>query len=265
MGNFTEIYNWLLIIMSVAGLAVFIALFFVDAGYGILYDRKWGAPVSNKLGWFIMEAPVCIAMTALWVVSDRTFNLIPLLFFILFQTHYIQRAFIFPLLIVGKSKMPLSIVAMGFTFNLINSIMQGGWIFFLSPENYYGDGLSWLCKPQFIIGIILFLVGYTINLNSDYLIRKIRREKQNMTKSDLKHFLPEGGMFKYVTSANYFGEIVEWTGFAILTWSLPGVIFAWWTIANLVPRAASTYKKYRADYGPAIQEKKLKRVFPFIY
>ena len=27
-------------------------------------------------------------------------------------------------------------------------------------------------------------------------------------------------MFEYVSGANFFGEIVEWTGFAIATWSL---------------------------------------------
>ena len=26
-------------------------------------------------------------------------------------------------------------------------------------------------------------------------------------------------MFEYVSGANFFGEIVEWTGFAIATWS----------------------------------------------
>ena len=124
MGNFAEIYNWLLIIMSVAGLAVFIALFYIDAGYGILYNRKWGAAISNKPGWFIMEVPVFIAMTTLWALSGRSFEAIPLIFLIIFQTHYIQRAFIFPFLLVGSSKMPVSIVAMGFTFNLINSVMQ---------------------------------------------------------------------------------------------------------------------------------------------
>jgi len=265
MENFAEIYNWLLIIMSVAGLAVFIALFYIDAGYGILYNRKWGAAISNKPGWFIMEVPVFIAMTTLWAVSGRSFETVPLIFLIIFQTHYIQRAFIFPFLLVGSSKMPVSIVAMGFTFNLINSVMQGGWIFYFSPGGYYGEGLSWLSTPQFIAGTALFLCGLTINLHSDYLIREVRRKNQKSGNTERKHFLPEKGLFRYVTSANYFGEIVEWTGFAILTWSLPGAIFAWWTFANLVPRAASTYKKYRAQYGPVIQEKKLKRVFPFIY
>ena len=98
-----------------------------------------------------------------------------------------------------------------------------------------------------------------ININSDSVIRHLRKP------GDTNHYLPQKGMYKYVTSANYFGEIVEWTGFAILTWSLSGVIFAWWTFANLVPRAASIYKRYLEEFGPQVKEKRLKRVFPFIY
>ena len=54
---------------------------------------------------------------------------------------------------------------------------------------------------------------------------------------DTRHYLPQKGMYRYVTSANYFGEILEWAGWAILTCSLSGLVFLWWTIANLVPRA----------------------------
>jgi 3-oxo-5-alpha-steroid 4-dehydrogenase 1 len=98
-----------------------------------------------------------------------------------------------------------------------------------------------------------------INLNSDHVIRNLR------APGDTKHYLPKKNMYRYVTSANYFGEIVEWTGFAILTWSLPGLIFVLWTCANLVPRANSIYHKYKKEFGDEFNERKLKRIFPFIY
>jgi len=72
-------------------------------------------------------------------------------------------------------------------------------------------------------------------------------------------------MFRYVTSANYFGEIVEWIGFAILTWSLSGAVFAIWTFANLVPRANTIYHKYLGMFGDEVKKRRLKRVIPFIY
>ena len=74
-----------------------------------------------------------------------------------------------------------------------------------------------------------------------------------------------GGMFKYVSSANYYGEITEWFGFAILTWSLPGIIFCMWTFANLAPRANSLYEKYAKEFGEEFTSLKRKRLIPFIY
>ena len=33
---------------------------------------------------------------------------------------------------------------------------------------------------------------------------------------------------KYLSAPNYFGEIIEWLGWAILTWSLSGIVFLIW-------------------------------------
>ena len=125
--------------------------------------------------------------------------------------------------------MPIAIMLMGVIFNTINGYLQGEWIFFLAPEGLYTE--AWLTTPQFIIGSILFFIGMGVNIHSDYVIRHLRKP------GDTNHYLPKKGMYKYVTSANYFGEIIEWSGFAILTWSLPGLLFVVWTCANLVPRA----------------------------
>lgn len=151
--------------------------------------------------------------------------------------------------------MPAGIMLMGITFNILNGYMQGEWIFHLAPQDMYTE--SWLYSPQFIIGTILFFTGMGINIHSDHIVRHLRKP------GDTKHYLPKGGMFNYVTSANYFGEIVEWCGFAILTWSASGAVFAWWTFANLVPRANTIYHKYKAMFGNELGNRK--RVIPFIY
>ena len=63
--------------------------------------------------------------------------------------------------------------------------------------------------------------------------------------------IPQGGLYEWVSCPNYLGEIIEWAGWAIATWSLPGFAFAVWTIANLAPRARSHHAWYQrtfADY-----------------
>lgn len=249
-------FNIFLLVMAVIALGVFAALYFFEAGYGYLFDPKYGRPIPNRVAWVLMESPVFITMTILWALSDRAFEAAPLALFIIFQTHYFQRSFIFPLLIRGNSKMPCGIMILGMVFNTLNALMQGGWIFFYSPDGYYDD---WFAKPYFYIGAAVFLFGFCVNLHSDYIIRHLRKP------GDTKHYIPCGGMFRYVSSANYFGELTEWVGFAIASWSWAGVIFAWWTFANLAPRANSLYKRYEKEFGEEFTSLKRKRIIPFIY
>ena len=188
------IFDTFLIVMAVTAVIVFIALQFVEAGYGMMYTKKWGPAINNRLGWVMMEAPVFIVMAILWWCSSRRAEVAPLVMFLLFELHYFQRSFIFPLLIRTKGKMPLSIILMGVLFNVLNALMQGGWIFYISPADRYPS--SWLLSPQFIIGTVIFISGMVINIHSDSVIRNLRKP------GDTKHYLPKKGMFRYVTSAN---------------------------------------------------------------
>ena len=143
--------------MTALAVVVFIALFFVRAGYGMLRDGKWGPKIDNRLGWIAMEAPVFIAMCILCLCSPRRGDAVCLVFFGLFQLHYLNRAFVYPLLLKGRSTMPLGIVLMGVTFNVLNALMQGGWIFYIAPEGYYTP--QWLLSPQFIVGTLICRVS----------------------------------------------------------------------------------------------------------
>ena len=74
----------------------------------------------------------------------------------------------------------------------------------------------------------------------------------------------QGGMFEYVSGANFFGEMVEWAGFAVACWSLPALAFALFTWSNIGPRAVQHHRnyleKFRGEY-PANR----KAVIPFVY
>ncbi|MBQ5710592.1 MAG: hypothetical protein IIV76_04160, partial [Alistipes sp.] len=93
-----ETYNTFLWIMAAVAVVVFVALYFVEAGYGYLFNPKFGFPVPNKVAWVLMECPVFFAMAALWWLSPVRFEAAPLVLFAVFQMHYFQRSFIFPLL-----------------------------------------------------------------------------------------------------------------------------------------------------------------------
>lgn len=252
-----EYFNFMLIAMAVLAVIVFVALHFVEAGYGMMYTRRWGVTVNNRLGWVLMEAPVFVAMAVLWYCSARRYEIAPVVMFLLFELHYFQRSFVFPLLIRGNGRMPVSIILMGIVFNLLNAVMQGGWIFYVSPADRYPE--SWLYSPEFIAGTSIFFAGMAINIHSDNVIRNLRKP------GDTRHYIPQKGMFRYVSSANYFGEFVEWAGFAVLTWSWAGAVFALWTFANLAPRAGKIHSRYEKEFGERFSRLNVKKIIPFIY
>lgn len=253
-----EAFDVFLGVMSATALCVFIALYFVKAGYGIFRTASWGISINNKLAWVLMEAPVFFVMLALWVHSGVGTTVPEFLFLLLFLLHYFQRSFVFPFLMKGKSRMPLAIMSMGIVFNLLNGVMQAGGLFYFPAGKLYADGWYYFLAPQVIAGLLLFFIGMAINLHSDSVIRHLRKP------GDTRHYLPDKGLYRYVTSANYFGELVEWTGFALLTTSLAAWVFVWWTFANLVPRADAIHKHYREEFGDAAVGRR-KRIIPFIY
>lgn len=236
---------------------VFIALQHVTAGYGMMYSKKWGPSVGNRAGWIMMEAPAFLAMLALWLLSARRWDPAPMVMCLLFLIHYFHRSFIFPLRMRGNSRMPLAIVLMGMTFNVVNAYLIGAWLFYVSPAERYPA--SWLTSPLFLLGIVVFIAGMAINMHSDNVIRHLRKP------GDTRHYIPRGGMFRFVTSANYLGEFVEWTGYAILTWSLGGLIFALWTFANLAPRARRIHERYLREFGKEYSCLGRRYILPFLY
>lgn len=90
-----------------------------------------------------------------------------------------------------------------------------------------------LCQKYYqnAIGTLTFITGMVINITSDLILRNLRKNG----KSDYK--IPYGGLFEYVSGANYFGECIEWAGYALVTRTLPAFAFAFFTLCNLAPRA----------------------------
>ena len=81
-----------------------------------------------------------------------------------------------------------------------------------------------------------------INRQSDAMLRNLREPGEEGYK------IPQGGLYKWVSCPNYLGEIIQWAGWAVVTWSLPGLAFALWTVANLAPRAYSNHNWYQDHF-----------------
>lgn len=244
-------YIWLAI-----AVAVHITMFFITAPFGRHTSEKWGKTINNKLGWFIMESPSLLIMLYFLFTGINTFRSYVWILFAVWILHYANRSFIYPLRIKATPKqIPIFIVLNAILFNFMNAGLNGYCLSRLASTEDYN--LNWLYSPHFIIGIILFFTGALINLKSDTILINLRKPGETGYK------IPKGFLFNLVSSPNLFGEVVEWSGFALMAWNLPALTFMVWTFANLVPRAKNHHDWYKKQFPDYPKERKI--IFPFLF
>jgi hypothetical protein len=250
-----QFFRILLFVFGGMSVAVFILLFYVSAPYGRHSRPGWGPRISNRLGWLLMESPASILFAFYILVSDRKTELIPVLFLVLWQSHYLYRAFFYPFTLQKKRSMPLSVVFFGVMFNALNTYIQGRWIYTLSSDSAYT--IDWLTDPRFVLGVLLFYGGMVLNRNAERTFRRLR----SVIGTD--YAIPKKGLFRWVSCPNYLGEIIQWFGWAIAVWALPGLLFSLWTVANLLPRTRSHHMWYRNNFEDYPRNRRA--LIPFIY
>jgi 3-oxo-5-alpha-steroid 4-dehydrogenase 1 len=238
------VFNLILIAWFGLGTIVFISLFFLSAPYGRHIRKGWGRVVRNRLGWIIMESPAPIVLAICFVLRSNAITIPSLLFLLLWEAHYLHRSFIYPFSLSKDSRpIPLMVVSFGFIFNVMNGYINGRYIYTFSG----GYGNHWLTDPRFIVGVVIFIEGFLINRRSDQILKSLRGPGESGYK------IPYGSVYRWISCPNYAGELIIWAGWALATWSLPGLAFAFWTAANLVPRARAHHTWYKTtfpDYPP---------------
>ena len=150
---------------------VFFYLLFISAPYGRHERAGWGPHIRDKPGWVLMEIPAVVVFGFLFLVGAHTRSAVAIAFLFLWEFHYIYRTFIFSALLRGNETLPLVIVGLGFLFNIMNSYINGRYLFILCPEYAIG----WFLDPRFMIGLAIFCAGFTIHFTSDRILRNLRR------------------------------------------------------------------------------------------
>ena len=225
----------------------------IKAPYGRHINKKWGLLIPNRLGWFIMEVPSLIIILYYFIQNVNIHTRFLILVFLLWIFHYAHRSLFFPFMTRTKhKKIPLSIVLMGIFFNFVNADLNG---YFMS-HFFDGQELTPLLTFRFGFGLFLFVIGMYINIRADYKLIKLRKTATNGYK------IPRGWLFDFISCPNYFGEILEWLGFAVIAWNLPALSFFVWTVANLLPRALSNHKWYLENFKDYPKERKA--LIPFV-
>ncbi|MEO1028034.1 MAG: 3-oxo-5-alpha-steroid 4-dehydrogenase [Pseudomonadota bacterium] len=245
-----SLYQWTSFSLIAIGVLVAISLIFVTAPYG-RYDRKgWGPEMDERFGWMLMEAisPLFFLIAFFWAGGGGPVGYWLLL---LFCGHYVYRSFIYPFRMRGHGTKPVATVLMAAAFNVANGSVNGWGV---AMAGHLDE--SWVSSPWLWIGTALFALGVFVNHQSDGILRTLRGPGETGYK------IPHGGMFRFVSSPNYLGEIVQWIGFAIAACTLGALSFAIFTASNIGPRAFSHHAWYRRTFSDYPQNRKA--LIPFI-
>ena len=228
----------------------------IQAPYGRYAKQGWGFLIDGKVAWIVQEAPNLVVVYWLYChvegdvrAKSSLANRI-LLRGCSFTTTFIERVYFRS--ITRWQKDCVCTFFMAFTFCLINGYMQGRALTY-----FYVYEEDWLYTPNFIVGFTLFCIGWFINFYHDSVLINLRKPGETGYK------IPERGLFRYISGANFFGEIVEWSGFAIACSNLPAATFAFTTAMNIGPRAIQHHQWYLQKFDDYPADRKA--LIPFIW
>ena len=253
---------------------IFLSLLFIKAYYGKFFNsnseetnwlqkllRKIFPVIPSRISWIIQECP-CVFVTLFYLVYNfGDYSYKNILVILPFLIHYIHRTFVFPFVIHSSKNNPLEITLMAFTFCFFNAIMINRSVLqFCAYETNF-----WL---YYIYGLITFCCGMYINIYSDYSMIRQRNANNEQTTGS-KYIIPRGFMYELISCPNYFGELTEWLGFTVLSYSFSGLVFFVSTFANLFPRAIQYHQWYQNKFKDQFStDKELasrKAIVPFLF
>jgi 3-oxo-5-alpha-steroid 4-dehydrogenase 1 len=227
---------------------------FLIASYGRHFSKNSLIPTMNgKVGWMVMEivSPLTSILFFRTYKSHGFAGSKGQVLMVLWVMHYFNRAVLSVVLSPKMSPTRMDTVLMSAVFNFVNA----GWVGY---DLGHLNSKPFVFTPRTSLGLVLFLVGWAVNVASDYHLQSVRRR----TGSG-EYVLPEWGLYKYIVSPNYAGETVEWIGYSLMLERQSGWAFVIWTILNLAPRARSNLAWYKEKFGDKVGNRK--SMIPWIY
>ena len=238
---------------------VVVAALFVQSPYGRFASEKMGISLDPRLGWWLMELPATLVFVAVFLMSWPAKSLTPLVLGAIWLIHYANRGWFFPLTLRvapgKKASFSVTVVGAGLFVTAMHGYLNAA---FFTDFGAHLDN-DWLMDPRFLGGLGVYYSGYALVLHSERVVRRLRDPADT---DGPRYKVPEGGGFEYVTNPAYLGELVGWAGFAVMTWSLAGVLIFCISAANLVPRAFATHRWYHERFPDYPKRRKV--LIPFL-
>ncbi|OXA55676.1 steroid 5-alpha-reductase DET2 [Folsomia candida] len=213
----------------------------------------WEYPISSRFTWRFGFLPTVIVpwVVILFTPTPYLFNVTNLAGLMIYYLHYFNRSVIYPSQISDHATpSPVWFFVSMLTLTTGHTFVQA-------------HHLANVQKPLGVSSLTFVAIGISIlgawlNARHDWILTKLRARGKG-------YQIPEGSLFEYVSCPNYFGECLEWWGFALVTGGgRPQVMFAIFSTVFLVLRARFTHKWYHAKFG-AKYPRERKAIIPFVY
>jgi len=104
----------------------------------------------------------------------------------------------------------------------------------------------------------MYFTGLMSLIWHDKIVRDLR------TEDGPRYKIPHGGLFEYVTCAQYTVELWAWFGFFLMSWGPNGLFIFLVSCVNLIPRASLTTEWYIKNFGDEYPSDR-KHIIPFLY
>eukprot|EP01065_Artemidia_motanka_P034800 TRINITY_DN4262_c4_g1_i1.p1 TRINITY_DN4262_c4_g1~~TRINITY_DN4262_c4_g1_i1.p1 ORF type:complete len:299 (+),score=96.22 TRINITY_DN4262_c4_g1_i1:66-899(+) len=243
------------------------------APYGKFANRSLGSvQLDPRLGWWLMEIPATASFLYHFLKHDPKEKAaeekkektgkgpskrMKYLLALLWLVHYGNRGWFFPLSIRvqpgTKANFSRGNALVGAIFTGLHGYAHAR--MFRTHGEHLND--DWFKDPRFIIGLILYEIGFWLTVHSEKVVRNLR------APGAPRYSIPRGGGFNLVTNPHYFGELLGWFGFSMLTWSVPSAAVFTISALNLIPRSFQNHEWYLKKF-PEYAKLNRKVLVPFL-
>jgi len=245
------------------------------SGYGRFASRSLPSwlSVSARVGWWLLELPCSLVFVAALLYhhmsssSSSSLSAASIFLAVQFLVHYAYRGWLFPYLIRphADSRFSLVIALGGWLVTVPHALLSAWWVLAVGPSCGH-VALEGASGVRLILGGLLYAVGLALLVWHDALLRSLRPANADATnakgKAVARYSIPRGGLFEYVTSAQYLCELVAWLGFALLQGSPNGLYILLVSTFNLVPRAVRTHAWYLQTFPDYPKDRR--SILPFL-
>ena len=222
--------------------------------YGKFSEVSEPCQIPIRPSWTAVHIiPGFVIFTITYFTGSHYNSPLNIALYLIFVLHYLTRGVMSLISRYSQSRISIWVAIVIFSSNVLFHYLNADFIGSVNYcRQYYYD-------PRFILGAVLFLMGFIINRVADIQLFFLRKSQK-----DHNYFIPRGMLFSTISCPNYFGEGLLWLGWAILTWSLAGLV--WWLFlgAFLLPRSRQIHIWYRNNFNEDYPSRR-KAILPFVY